>query len=237
MIKPLVFFSLFIGMALTASAQSDSLTISVSGFVTSQDGLPLSNVMVVNKTSQHGIFAGADNKFTVYINRLDTLLIAATGYAIKKICFKDSAAMQYFNVTILLSKISYTIKPVTIISQRELQDIEKDIEKLGYDKNDYMLSGIDAFQSPITFLYQALSKRERTKREIAEKINDDKKRSLLKELFRKYVDGNIISLNEEEFDNFISFCNVSDEYLKNASQYDFIEYIKKRYEVYSMIRK
>lgn len=218
-------------------AQSDTLDITVTGRVTGEAGLPLSNVMVVNKNTQQGMFADAENKFTVKINRNDTLLVAATGYSIKKICFRDSAYSAAYTIAVKLSKISYEIKPVTIFSQREIRDIEEDIEKLGYDKNDYMLSGIDAFESPITFLYQAFSKRERIKRDIAEKINDDKRRALLKELFRKYVDGNIIQLSEEEFDRFTDFCNVSEEYLKNSSQYDFIEYVKKRYEVYGIIRK
>ncbi|MBK7855536.1 MAG: hypothetical protein IPJ79_12085 [Bacteroidetes bacterium] len=86
-------------------------------------------------------------------------------------------------------------------------------------------------------MYQAFSKRERAKRDIAEKRNDDKRRALLKELFRKYVDNNVITLNEEQFDAFIDYCGVSDEFLQNSSQYDFIVYVRKKFESYNRFNK
>jgi hypothetical protein len=67
--------------------------------------------------------------------------------------------------------------------------------------------------------------------------NDDRRRALLKELFRKYVDNDIISLGNEEFDAFVDFCAVSDSFLKGSTQYDFIMYVKNRFEVYRMLRK
>ena len=67
---------------------------------------------------------------------------------------------------------------------------------------DYRVSSIDAFQSPITFLYQQFSKVERSKRLVAELENNDKRRELLQELFVKYVDYDIIQLESEEFKDF-----------------------------------
>jgi hypothetical protein len=86
---------------------------------------------------------------------------------------------------------------------------------LGYDERDYMLSGINAVQSPITFLYQQFSRKEQSKRQVAYMENEDRKRELLKELFRLYVDYDIISLSDEQFDDFITYLNVSDEFLKH----------------------
>ena len=94
-----------------------------------------------------------------------------------------------------------------------------------------MLSGINAVESPITFLYQSFSRRERSKREARELRNERNRRDLLKELFRKYVSGNIIHLNNDEFDDFIDFCTISDDFMKRTSQYDFIMYVKKKFEL------
>ena len=221
-----------------AKAQTDSSIIIVNGTVKGNDAtLPVTNVMVVDKKSGHGIFGKADNTFSISIHKEDTLLITSAGYSVKKISFKDSIKRENYFFTITLEKPFVELKPVTIISQREIENIQKDIEKLGYKKEDYMVTGIDAFQSPITFLYQTFSRRERAKRDIAEKRNEDKKRLLLKELFRKYVDGQIMDLTEEEFDNFIDFVNVSDEFLKNSGQYDFILYVKRKFEMYRSMKK
>lgn len=225
-------------MGLVSVMAQDVPLILVNGIVNGNDAaIPVSNAMVVNKTTQQGVFAGAGNSFSVQIKKTDTLLVAATGYAMRKICFKDSASKSIYKVTIVLSKLSYEIKTVDIIPPRELEQIQKDIEKLGYKKEDYILTGVDAFNSPITFLYQSFSKRERVKRDIAEKRNDDKRRALLKELFRKYVDNNVISLTEDQFDAFIDYCGINDEFLQNSSQYDFIVYVRKKFESFNRYKK
>jgi hypothetical protein len=136
-----------------------------------------------------------------------------------------------------MKRLEVSLKPVDIVSPRDLEEIQKDIETLGFDEKDYMLSGVDAVSSPITYLYQQFSRRERNKREVAEMRNNDKRRALLKELFRKYVDAEIISLRDEEFDDFIDFCRVSDDFMKSSTQYDFIMYVKKRFELYRMINE
>ena len=104
------------------------------------------------------------------------------------------------------------------------------------EKEDYVLSGVDAFSSPITFLYQQFSRRERAKRHVAEMRNEDRKRELLKELLAKYVANEVIDLSDQDFDDFIDYCNVSDEFLKYSTQYEFIMYIKRKYEFYSVLR-
>lgn len=220
------------------SIAQDTLLIHVNGIIKGSDpAIPVSNAMVVNKSTQQGVFAGTGNAFSIQVKKNDTLLIAATGYAMKKICFKDSALKNVYDFTVVLSKLSYEIKTVDIIPPRDLEQIQKDIETLGFKKEDYILTGVDAFNSPITFLYQAFSKRERARRDIAEKKNDDRRRNLLKELFRKYVDNSIINLNESQFDAFIDYCGVSDEFLQNSSQYDFIVFIRNRYESYTRFNK
>jgi hypothetical protein len=151
------------------------------------------------------------------------------GYQTIKISFADSVLKDEYHIKIPLQKLSITLKQVEVFAPRDLDKILSDIERLGYSKKDYVISGIDAVQSPITFLYQQFSRRERSIRRVAELQNEDRKRELLKELFQKYVDYNIINLNNEQFDAFIDFCNVSDEFLKYTSQYDFIMYIKYKF--------
>lgn len=229
----IAFFSCFV-----VKAQTENISIAVNGTVNGRDvTLPVTGLMVVNKRTGLGSFGATENTFSVTIQKNDTLLITSSGYAVKKISFKDSTFRETYSITVLLDKPTVTLKPVTIISHREIEQIQQDIEKLGYKKEDYMLTGVDAFQSPITFLYQAFSKRERVKREIAEKRNEDAKRKLLKELFQKYIDNQIMDLSEEEFDSFIDFINVNDDFLKNSSQYDFIIYVKRKFEMYRSLKK
>ena len=211
-------------------------TIRVSAYVTDHESSnPVFNLMVVNMRTQDGGFVPSGGRFALTILKSDTLLIASTGYTTRKISFRDSLKKGEYDVRIVMKKLEVTLKPVEIFTQRDLDEIQKDIETLGYNEDDYMIGGATALESPITYLYQQFSRRERNKREVAQMRNDDRRRDLLKELFRKYVDNDIIDLKDEDFDDFIDFCRVSDEFMKSSTQYEFIMYIKKRYELYELI--
>ena len=190
------------------------------------------NLMVVNKTLLFGVFGDRDGSFQFNAGKNDSLLINAVGYKIIKLCFRDSIFKEIYHLKINLEPIKYELKGVSIFSRSDLNEIQEDIQKLGYNEKDYMLSMVDALQSPITFLYQMFSRRERSIRKVAELENEDKKRSLLKELFRKYVDADIIILSDEEFDEFIGYCNVSEQFMKTSTQYEFCIFIKKCFHAY-----
>ena len=132
-----------------------------------------------------------------------------------------------------LKKLNITLHEVQVFSTRDLEAIEKDIQKLGYNKKDYELSGINAISSPITFLYEEFSRHEQLRRHNAELVNDDKRRNLLKELLTRYVADDIIDLSNDSFDHFVDFCNVSEEFMKTSTQYEFMVYIKRKYKYFS----
>jgi hypothetical protein len=223
--------------SLVSAQHVDSLSvINIKGFVyDKQSGIRLSNSMVVNKRTQQGFFTGT-SQFEVKIFSTDTLLIGSQGYTTRQICFNDSVKKGVYEVNIYLDKLSYQAKEVEVFGARDLDKIQQDIEKLGYNKSDYVLSTVDALNSPITFLYQQFSRKERAKRDLAELKNNDLKRALLKELFVKYISADIIDLDPAQFDAFIDYCNVSDEFMKNSTQYEFIMFIKKKYEIYKMMQ-
>jgi hypothetical protein len=100
-----------------------------------------------------------------------------------------------------------------------------------------MICGLNALASPITFLYQQFSKREESKRELARLQNEDKKRELLKDLFHHYVDYDIIQLTNDQFDEFIDFLNVSDEFMKTSSQYDFLIFVRDRFKDFKIANR
>lgn len=218
----------------TASAQVDSNTVRVSGRVydpltTKPD---LNNFMIVDMQSQHGFYGKADGTFSIDINRNDTLVVAVIGYEFIKFCFRDSVPKPEYNILVRLKRKEVQLPEVRIIAPRDLEAIERDIQKLGYNKKDYEISGINALESPITFLYEEFSRYERLRRRNAQIVNNEKRRNLLKELLSRYVADDIISLSNDEFEHFIDFCNVNESFMKTSSQYDFMVYIKRKFELY-----
>lgn len=190
------------------------------------------SLLVVNKSTAEGVFGTQSGEFVIYAKKSDTILVNSVGYTTLKFCLNDSAEQSEYRVTLAMHRISIELKPVTILTQRDLNEIQKDIEKLGVKKNEDKLEGVNVIESPITALYQVFSRRERSREKVKELENEARLRALLKELLTKYVEADIIKLHDEAFDDFIDFCAVSDDFIKRSSQYDFAMYIKSRYQIY-----
>jgi len=223
----------FLVLVQGAFAQGD---VVVQGIVSGGDGEHVFyDLMVVNRRTRTGNFANTDGSFTVHVQRNDTLLIGAGGYVTRTLPLGEFPDEALTTLRITLRPWNIDLQPVAILPQRTLEQIQADIAKLGYNEKDYRETGVDAFSSPITFLYQEFSKRERSKRLVAQLEDNDRKRELLRELLQQYVDFGIIHLSDDSFDDFIDFCAVPDDVIKGLSQYDFLVYMKKKYELYSSL--
>ncbi|MCC6691095.1 MAG: hypothetical protein IT235_06135 [Bacteroidia bacterium] len=187
-------------------------------------------VMVIDRTTGSGTYVGVDGNFSVSIKKNDTLMFAYSGYKTKKICFKDSAQQKEYLLAVKLDPLSYQLKEISIYPVKKLSEVQREIEQMeSRKKHVVQLQGVDAIQSPITALYERFSKMEQSKRKVAELENEDMKRSVLKDLFRIYIKYDIIDLSDEQFDDFITFCDLPDSYILNATQYELVESIKYRY--------
>ena len=71
------------------------------------------------------------------------------------------------------------------------------------------------------------------KQKVAEWENEDLKKDILKDLFRLYIQHDIIDLTEEEFEIFIVYCNLSEEFIKEASQFELVMAIKGKYKAFA----
>ncbi len=235
----LIFSFLCFCRGFSAFAFTDSLEITVNGvaYDSVKPDRRLDDLMIINSRTSQGSFGNADGSFRIKIQKTDTIIVASTGYEFIRICFVDSLYKQLYNIRVPITRLNVNLREVNIFSPRDLQSIYSDIKKLGYNKRDFELSGVDALNSPITFLYQEFSRLERLKRHNAERINNDKRKELLRQLLANYVAHDIINMDNNEFDDFIDFCNVPESYLKSASQYDFCIYIKRKFEVYAMMKK
>jgi len=194
------------------------------------------NLLIVNKSTGYSLFGSTNGNFTIKLGKKDTLLIGALGYVTQKYFIPSDVNSHVFTDTIVIEKLKFDLATVSIFGERDLKEIHSELETLEFDRAEYMLNGIDAMQSPITFLYQALSKTERRKRRAYEIILEDRRREVLKELFKKYVDADVIYLADNEFDEFIDFCRLPSEVIKGLTQYEFIMLVKMRYKAFRALK-
>jgi succinate dehydrogenase flavin-adding protein (antitoxin of CptAB toxin-antitoxin module) len=195
------------------------------------------NIMVIKRSTNTGFFADPSGVFSVTLNHSDTLMISARGYKTLKISVRDSVYKESYDLELPLYRLSVNLKEVSVSPLKSFDEISDKIKRLGYTEQ-YSVYGLGAsIMSPITFLYERFSKFEKRKRDISRLENEMLRREVLQDLFRRYVNSDIISLNEDEFDDFIQFMNLSDEFILTASQYDLTIAIKNRYEAFKNLRK
>jgi hypothetical protein len=231
MLKQICWIILFVVASFEAGAQT--ATISGQAFDKDSPALPLPKMMVINKRTGAGTFADAEGKFSVIALQTDTLVFSIIGYHTKKVCLKDSVLKSSYRIEIEMQKLQYTLKEVSVFAPRSLNDIDKDIAMLDSTRRSRYYKEIDGLESPISYLYMRFSKFGKSRQKVAEWENEDLKKEILKDLFRVYVRNDIMDLSEEEFEAFIEYCNLSEEFIKNASQFELVMAIKGKYESFS----
>jgi hypothetical protein len=211
-----------------------SQTIRIEGRVRDPHGQGIPNAIIVNNRTKTGSFGNSGGFYSIVCEKTDTLSITALSYYTRQLCMKDSVLKDVYHPTIFLDDRTYMLPVVEFISPRDLEAIEEDLRGLGFDENQFKTATVS---SPITFLYEQFSKRERSKLEVSRMVYEDKKRALLKELFHLYVDYDIIELTNEEFDAFIDFMHVSDDFIRQSSQYEFLIFVKEEFQQYKIWRR
>jgi hypothetical protein len=186
------------------------------------------NLMIVNHRSGRGVFGQPNGVFSVYVAVGDSLTLSIKDYtAVHCVAQADSNCQSVHRFYIVKRPIE--LKEVIVRPLKSLEQIKEERSALAM-RETRMVTGIEVLQSPITALYQAFSKKEKNKRWIQEQIYKDNQRKVVQELLRLYIANDIIALTEAEFDEFIQFLSINDDFLKTATEMELITFIKDKYE-------
>jgi hypothetical protein len=190
--------------------------------------------MVVNKTTGKGVFGQPNGKFSAYVSNGDQIVLSIKEYPkFRYLIIPDSNCQ--FLVYENIERLPQQLDEVVIRPLKTLNQIKEERAELAM-RDTRMVSGISAFESPITALYQAFSRKEKNKRWIAEQEYKDDQSRIVKELLALYIAYDIIDLDENEFDSFISFLNINENFLKTASEMELVLFVKDKYEHFLMLR-
>jgi len=191
------------------------------------------NLMVINLTTQQGVFGQPSGKFAVYVNPGDRIAFSVQGYK-KVIINVPSGDTCTIDTLIVLPTKLQEYDPVEVHPVKSLETIKKEREELSM-RETRTVTGVDVMQSPITALYERFSKKAQSKRKVAEMEHQDNINNVLKDLLRLYVSYDVVYLEEEQFTAFVHFLNIDEHFLKTASDYELITYIKDKLEHYKLL--
>lgn len=223
-----------------ATAVAQDLITFKGKIIDAKNNAPLYYSIIVNKRTNMGVTSNVDGTFSLQVLATDTLLISSSGYALRKL--PVSKAVQNIDMnnnvesTIAMNNLQYTLKGITIKPDIDLEDFKKQLKKIKTpeaDKYAKASSFANAFQSPITYLYETFNRLEKSKRLVEQLTNDDNRLELRRALFKTYMFENYEVLNPNQLDAFIRFCNFSDGYIKQSTEYELASAIKKNYYAYT----
>lgn len=192
------------------------------------------NMMIINRSTGKGVFGQVNGTYSVYVNDNDSLTISVKGYDLINVRVKADDGCRFIRNFYIHGK-PVELQEIVVRPIKSLEQIKEERAQLVM-RETRTVTGIEAVNSPITALYQAFSKVERNKRKVEEWKYQDSKREILKELLRTYVAYEVVNLTEEEFDEFIFFLNMDPDFLRTASEWELIEFIKGKYEHFMYMR-
>jgi hypothetical protein len=193
------------------------------------------NLMVINKSTGRGVFGQPNGYFSVYVRPGDKIALSTKGYPVYEFIAKADGDCQT-HIYAIIERIPQEIEQVVVRPLKSLEQIKEERQALS-QRETRLVSGINVLESPITALYQAFSKKEQSKRWIAEQQYKDDQRRVVKELLRLYVAFEIIDLPESIFDDFITFLNIDENFIKTASEMELVLFIKDKYDHFKSLRR
>lgn len=193
------------------------------------------NMMVVNRTTGKGVFGQPNGTFSTYASPNDSITISVKNYSLIQLTVEPDSNCQSIHTFYIEGNTQY-VAEVIVKPLKTLEQIREERESLAL-RETRQVTGIEVLQSPITALYQAFSKKEQSKRKVAEMEYADDQREVVKELLRLYVAYDVVNLTEDDFDEFVFFLNVNPDFLRTASEYELIEFIKGKYEHFMLMRR
>jgi hypothetical protein len=210
-------------------AQQNEVT--VYGKVVDENNNPVSFADIAFRRKQLGFSSGKDGSFVTKMLQSDSLVVLKKGHTATKVSVKDSIPKSEYYITVILPRTPYELTEVQINAIRTYQTIRKEINKL-YIKSTDMHPDARPMTNPLSYIYEQFSKHEKEKRIASRLETEEAKRIVLKDLLRLYNNYNIIELDEDEYDRFITYLNMPYSYLQQTSDYDLAVSIKRMYASY-----
>jgi hypothetical protein len=196
---------------------------------------PMRGVSVINPKSGFTYGTDGTGHFEIEINKTDTLFLFCPTYKTIKFSVSDSALHYVYELNLAIEPVSQTTSSaIVIVAPKTLEEIEEERRKLGQTPKELERGEISPFTSPISAIYEMLSQRSKQKEHLKEQIKEDDRRRIFKELLRYYNENALIDLPEENYEDFINYCNLPLEFLKYESDYTITKTIMDAYNKYAL---
>jgi hypothetical protein len=209
---------------------------------------------IYNPRTMRGTISDKNGYFRYYALPGDTLWFSSMGYyplhyavigesgaKIRDTFYLKARVYKIHDVEILAltryEKLRYDIKNMKI--PRDIENARNNFPIVNHNVNAFYERNNENFGlvfSPISALYDAFSKEGRERRKLAELQRQDAIKAQIEPHFNIDMVKRITGLEDQLAQEFIEFCNFSEEFLLNAPDYYIIEIILEQYEDFCVLK-
>lgn len=238
--KILVFCLAFMLMDFAAVAQK-----TIAGkILDSENDEEIPHVYVENATRK--IIAESDKTgyFEIFVHPGDTLVFSSIGYFWAKYVITDESYLifrlnkQVYDIGLVTKLFPYSYDELSnrVLHMKPTEDslnlnLEHDPFLPVNTKTPGMLTY--TINGAITELYNATNRHARIATKAAELLNHKEHILVMNRKFNKKMVMELTTIPEKYFDDFIAFCDFSDEFLINTSEFQIIMTICFKYDLFA----
>jgi hypothetical protein len=247
-----VFYSIFFSLSLltfSAEAQQEYRKTFMGRIINSNTKAFVNSALIFNATEKKSTMSDSLGLFSIPISMGDTLRISRLGFFPSEIIIKGTILIENKIHSIELSERSYELNNVTVLDlgtydQFKYKVISTKTPESNYTLNPSIAKALNkkitvlqpqasvSLGSPVTAMYNLLSKEGRSKRHLEKAIEKDKIVESYKHKYSPEIVSNLTGYKDLELEKFMKYCNLSNEFILKATEYDIAERIVKCLEQY-----
>jgi len=226
---------------------ADSVQYLFARIIDRTDHLAVEFAHIVNLNTGRGNISDTLGYFGVNVHSMDVINVSAIGYFDHTFQVSDSLMASALVPEIELNPRTYTIQAVDVnplgtykqfkykVLNLELPESRFQIHPTVIRKIELGMDTLNVVQpmslgSPITALYNLLSKEGKSNRKLAKLMEQEELERMLYPKFNREIAGRVSGLEGTELNEFIKFCNFDPDFLMESTDYQITQAIIKQLE-------
>jgi hypothetical protein len=243
--RSILLFSLLLLLSPQLYAQHKDSTITLHGSLyDSKDFSPVEFAHIINLNRPHATISDSSGYFDIKMNKGDTLHITCIGYEDKYVSYEPIATAIFKSIP--LNQKAYKIESIKITPWKTYQEfknrfISLDIDNPRENVHPLVWEGLPRkpldveppapnIGNPVSFLYDVFSGEREQRRKYNEILSRETKKRKIRSKYNKEIVSNLTGLKGEKLEEFMDFCNFTEQELLNRSAYDILKEVKRKYQ-------
>lgn len=218
-------------------------------------GFPMESVHVLNLTQIIGTTTDKNGRFEIKVSANDTLYFSYLGFKPLKVAVTNDL-MKFGNAKFELTELALALEEIILRPYKLTGILDIDaknipintakrysvsgLPNIGYEagnRNPYSITKtFKAILSPVDFLHNLFSQKEKQLRKLKKMREDDEIKNLLSSKFNREILTQLLYISKVEIYEILRGCNFSDTFIKDSNDLQILEAISECYDEYRVLK-